>query len=384
MDPRALVKQFPNNWAPRIGLAYQLFPHTVFRAGAGLFISSADAAGASGRPVSNPPFKATYSPPAGNGVQPTFTFASGFPTNAEDPTVFNQATGTLVSFNPQETPAQIYKWSADVQQEIGKYLLDVGYVGTKGTHLAVTYNINGAIAGSGTNASRFPYQGFNTITYQDSMGNSEYDALQMRVERRYHNGFSLLVSYTWSKSIDLGNGSLVADLTPRNYQNLSWDRAVSSGSVPQRFVTSYSYALPVGHAKRFEPQNRVINGIIGDWQLNGITTIRDGQPFTPSTSVNSANNGGRAAPNWNPAVTTPGFTQSVAGWFDTAAFTQPVLYTYGNEGRDVLRGPGAINFDASIMKIFNVPKLGEAGRIQLRFGKVSISSTIRNSPCLPM
>jgi len=366
VDSRALVKQFPNNWEPRIGLAYQVFQHTVFRAGGGIFISSADAAGASGRPVSNPPFKATYNPPAGNGVQPTFTFATGFPATAENPTIFNQATGTLIAFNPQERPATIYKWSADVQQEFGKFLLDVGYVGTKGTDLAVTYNINGAIAGSGTTASRVPYQGFNTITYQDSMGNSEYDALQIRLERRFMNGFSLLMSYTWSKSIDLGSGSLVADLTPRNFQDVGWERAVSSGSVPQRFVTAYSYALPAGHGKRFEPKNPIIEGIIGDWQLNGITTIRDGQPFTPSTSVDSANNSGRAAPNWNPSVTTPGFSPGVAGWFDTAAFTQPVQYTFGNEGRDILRGPGAVNFDASIMKTFAVSKLGEAGKIQLR------------------
>ena len=103
-----------------------------------------------------------------------------------------------------------------MQQEIGKFLLDVGYVGTKGTDLAVAYNINQAYAGAGTAASRFPYQGFNTITYQDSMGNSTYNSLQIRVQRRYSNGISLLMSYTWSKSIDLGSGSLVADLTFRN------------------------------------------------------------------------------------------------------------------------------------------------------------------------
>jgi outer membrane receptor protein involved in Fe transport len=367
VDPRALVKNYKNNWAPRAGVAYQLFEHTVIRAGGGIFIAESDAAGASTRPVSNPPFKATYNPPAGNGVQPTFSFASGFPVTAENPALFNQSSGALIGYNPNERPATIYKWSTDVQQEIDKFLLDVGYVGTKGTHLAVAYNINQAIAGAGTQASRFPFQGFNTITYQDAMGNSEYDALQVRVERRWSSGLSLLVSYTWSKSIDLGNGSLIADLTPRNAMNVGWERAVSSGSVPQRFVTSYSYALPIGHGRPLQPQNRVLEAVAGNWQVNGITTIRDGQPFTPATSTNSANTNGRNAPNWNPAASTPGFTQSVNDWFDVAAFSLPVLYTYGNEGRDILRGPGAINFDASFMKTFDVTKLRESARFQLRF-----------------
>jgi hypothetical protein len=367
VDPRALVRNFKNNWAPRAGLAYQFRSHTVIRAGGGIFIAEADAAGASGRPVSNPPFKATYNPPAGNGVQPTFSFATGFPVTAENPAFFNPSSGTLISYNPNARPASIYKWSTDVQQEIGPFLLDAGYVGTKGTHLSVAYNANQAIAGSGTQASRFPYQGFNTITYLDSMGNSGYNALQVRLERRWSNGMSILMSYTWSKSIDLGNGSLIADLTPRNAMSVGWERAVSSGSVPQRFVTSYSYALPVGMGQHLQPRNRVFEGIAGGWQVNGITTIRDGQPFTPATSVNSANTNGRNAPNWNPATTTAGFSPSVNDWFDTAAFSQPVQYTYGNEGRNVLRGPGAINFDASLMKIFRVSQLGESGRIQMRF-----------------
>jgi hypothetical protein len=322
--------------------------------------------------VFNPPFHTTYNPPAGNNVQPTYTLTSGVPANAEDPTAFNPSTSALISWNPNFKPARIYKWSADIQQELGKFVVDVGYVGTKGTDLSVQYNANLAVAGPGTTASRFPYQGFNTMTLVTPMGNSEYDALQVRVERRYSNGFSLLSSFTWSKSIDLGSGGLTADLTPRNAQDVGWERAVSSGTVPLRWVTAYSYQLPVGTGKAYEPKNRVLGGIIGNWQLNGITTVRDGQPITPATSVNSANNGGRNAPNWDPSAVTPGFTPSVAQWFDTAPFSQPPNYLYGNEGRDILMGPGGINFDASIMKIFSVPKLGEGGHVQLRFEAFNI------------
>jgi hypothetical protein len=372
VDSRALMKEYPWNFAPRVGLAYQLARRTVLRMGAGDFVSEPDAAGASGRPVFNPPFHTTYTPPAGNGNQPTFSLTSGVPATAENPAFFNPSTSALISWNPNFKPATIYKWSADIQQELGKFVLDVGYVGTKGTDLSVQYNANQAAAGGGTTASRFPYQGFNTMTLITPMGNSEYEALQLRVERRFSNGFQVLSSFSWSKDIDLGNGGLVSDLTPRNAQEVGWERAADSGNVPLRWVTAYSYQLPVGTGKAYEPKNHVLGGFISNWQVNGITTIRDGQYFTPATSVDSANNGGRAAPNWNPYAGTPGFTPSVADWFDTAAFSQPPNYLYGNQGRDILMGPGAINFDMSMMKLFNVPKFGEGGRIQLRFEAFNI------------
>jgi hypothetical protein len=244
--------------------------------------------------------------------------------------------------------------------------VDAGYVGTKSTHLMVQYDINQDYPGGTSTAARRPYQGFNTITYQDSMGNSEYEALQMRIQRRYSNGISLLVSYTWNKSMDLGSGSLVADLAVRNVDDVGWERAVSSGNVRHRFVTSYTYALPVGRGKPFNFKNRALAGIAGDWQLNGITTIRDGQPFTPVLSTSSANTG-TARPNWNPYAGTPGFQPAVNDWFDLAAFTTPKQYNYGNSGRDILYGPGAINFDASLFKRFPVKKLGESAQVQVRF-----------------
>ena len=365
MDPRALMEAHHNNWAPRAGLAYQLSRDTVIRIGGGLFYAEADANGASSRPVSNPPFRTTYTYTADN-IHPTLTFTTGFPVNAENPVYFDQSASSLIAWNAYSAVPVVYKWSANLQQQIGKYLVDAGYVGTKSTHLMVQYDINQDYPGGTSTAARRPYQGFNTITYQDSMGNSEYEALQMRIQRRYSNGISLLVSYTWNKSMDLGSGSLVADLAVRNVDDVGWERAVSSGNVRHRFVTSYTYALPVGRGKPFNFKNRALAGIAGDWQLNGITTIRDGQPFTPVLSTSSANTG-TARPNWNPYAGTPGFQPAVNDWFDLAAFTTPKQYNYGNSGRDILYGPGAINFDASLFKRFPVKKLGESAQVQVRF-----------------
>ncbi len=365
LDPRGLVENHRNNWAPRMGLAYQLRRDTVLRLGGGVFFAEANAAGISTRPEYNPPYRIGYAYTS-DGVHPTLSFATGFPTNAVDPTQLVAANTTFNSWDPAMDVGVVYHWSLSLQQQLGKFLVDTNYVGTKGTHLSLQYNINQAYAGAGTTAARRPYQGFSDITYVDSMANSEYNALQLRVQRRYSNGISLLVSYTWSKSMDLGSGSLIGDLQFRNVNNIGWERSASSSSVPQRLVLSYTYALPFGTGKRFHTANRLVAGALSDWQINGITTIRSGHPFTVTMNVSSANTGA-ARPNWDPSVSTAGFTPTINNWIDTAAFSTPTQYNYGNAGRNILYSPGATNFDFSIFKRYGLRKLGEAGQLQLRF-----------------
>jgi hypothetical protein len=365
VDGRGLLQDHYNNWAPRAGLAYQLFRNTVIRAGGGVFYSDIGAAGISSRPEYNPPFRIGYNYTS-DGVHPTLTFATGFPAGAVDPTVLNVSSTSLNAWDPTMAMGVVYHWNFSLQQQVGKFLLDSNYVGTKGAHLAVSYNINQDYAGAGTTAARRPYQGFSDMPFVTSMGNSEYQALQLRVQRRYSNGISLLASYSWSKSIDLGSGSLVSDLTFRNRDNVSWERAASSSNTPRRLVLSYTYALPFGPRQRFKVNNPVLAGVIGDWQLNGITTIRDGHPFTPVTNVSSANTGA-ARPNRIADGALPSDQRSINHWFDLTAFVNAAQYNYGNSGRDIVYSPGAVNFDFSMFKRYSVRKLGEAGQVQLRF-----------------
>jgi hypothetical protein len=365
VDNRGLVANHRNNWAPRGGFAYQLLRNTVIRAGGGVFYSEASALGASGRPTANPPFRTTYNYTS-DSVHPTLTFATGFPGNATDPTRLAANNTTFISFNPPMATPVVYHWSFSLQQQVGKFLVDSNYVGTKGAHLSVQYNINQALPGSAATAARRPIQGYSDITFTDSMGNSEYNALQLRVQRRYSNGISLLVSYTWAKSIDLGSGGLVGDIAIRNVMNVGWERGLSSSNIPRRLVTSYTYALPIGRRQRYQVQNRLLAGIVGDWQLNGITTLRDGHPFTPVLSVSSANTG-TPRPNRIRDGALPADERSVNRWFDLSAFTTPTQYNYGNSGRSIVYGPGAVNFDASIFKRYSFRKLGEQGQVQVRF-----------------
>jgi hypothetical protein len=365
VDNRGLVKTNKNNFAPRMGLAYQFARNTVFRAGGGVFFGDPGAAGVSSRPEYNPPFRVGYSYTSDN-IHPTLTFATGFPANAVNPSVLDPSTTALNSWNPNSASPVVYHWNASLEQQIGKFLVDTNYVGTKGAHLATFYNINAPYPGGASTAARRPIQSFNDITFVDSMGNSEYNALQMRVQRRYTNGISLLLSYTWSKSIGLSSGQLIGDLNFRNRSNVGWERAVSSSSIPQRLVISYTYALPVGRGSHFNPANRAVSAVVSGWQVNGITTIRNGHPFTVTTNVSSANTG-QARPNWDPGVHTPGFTPTINRWFDFAQFTNAPQYTFPNEGRDVVYGPGAVNFDTSLFKRVPLKILGEAGRLEMRF-----------------
>jgi len=364
IDARGLFHANTNNWAPRAGLAYHIARNTVFRAGAGFFYGDIGAAGVSGRPEYNPPFRVGYTYTSDN-IHPTLTFATGFPSNAVDPTLLDPVNTTFNAWDPWSATPVVYHWNGSLQQQVGKFLVDANYVGTKGTHLQASYNINEAYPGSGTTAARRPFQGFNNITYVDSMANSEYNSLQMRVQRRYTNGISLLVSYSWSKSIDLGSGQLIGDLNIRNRSDVGWERAASTATVPQRLVMSYTYALPVGRGLRYAPGNRALSAIISNWQVNGITTIRDGHPFTVTTNVSSANTG-QARPNWNPWISDPNFQQSINNWFDKTQFPLQTQYLFSNEGRDILYSPGAINFDFSLFKRYSLRKLGEGGQMQLR------------------
>jgi len=366
VDSRGLLDFHKNNWSPRLGLAYQVARNTVIRAGGGMFYAEPDAQGASGRPVANPPFRVTTTYPTDQ-LHTNLTFQNGYPANALTFQSVDPSSTTFVAYAPDLKPAYYYHWSFGLQQQVSSYLFDANYVGTKGTHLATNYDYNTLFAGvvGSSVASRRPVPGFGTLTYQTSMGNSDYNALQVRVERRYSSGLAMLVAYTYSKSIDLSGGGLVADLHLRDVRNVGLERALSSSDMRNRFVVAYMYDLPFGHGQRFNISNPVLNAVAGDWQLNGITTVHSGQPITPSLSTSSANTGD-PRPNRVGNGNLPSDQQSVSRWFDTSAFVRPPDGTFGNSGRDVIISPGAVNFDFSALKKFPVKKLGEAGLIQIR------------------
>ena len=359
---RSLLKTFYNNLAPRLGFAYQAAPSVVVRGGAGVFFADNPFIGASGRLPANPPYAIanTY---ATDNITPLVNLSTGFPATAVTAVDFNST--NLVMFSPDLTNGTVYHWSLGLQKQISQYVLEANYVGTRATGMPVGYNINQAYAGAGSVASRRPYQGFNNITSQLPMGVSRYNALEMRAERRYSSGFSLLTSYTFSRSLDNGGEQLIGDLGLRDVNNVNAEYGLSLGDMRHRFVTSALYDLPIGHGRLVDISNPLLNAIVGGWQANGILTVHSGQPFTPSLGVSSANTGD-ARPNRIANGNLPSDQRSIQVWFDKAAFTTPPSYQYGNAGRDILFAPGATNLDFSIFKRFVLSKVKEGSELQFR------------------
>ena len=363
LNQRSLMKTDTNNIAPRLGLAYRATANTVIRAGAGVFFADQPSIGASARLVANPPYFRSVSYPTDQ-INPILHLSTGFPANALSQSI-NLSAATLSSFAADMKQAYVYHWSFGVQQQVRNWLLDVNYVGTKSNDLPLTYNVNSAFAGAGSVASRRPYAGLGDINSTLPMDTSTYHALEARVEHRYSNGLSVLASYTFSRLIDIGGESLIGDLSLRNARDVKAERGLSTGDQRHRFVSSVLYDLPIGRGKKVNLQNPIANAILGNWQLNGILTIRSGQPFTPTLGTSTANTG-VARPDRISDGNLPSDQRTISGWFDKSAFSAPALYNFGNAGRNILIGPGASNLDASLFKSFPVRALGEAGQIQIR------------------
>ncbi len=362
VDTRSLLKTTHTNFAPRLGFAYQAMPSLVIRGGAGIFYADSPFIGASGRLVANPPYAISNSYPTDN-ITPILGLSTGFPADAVTSINFNSA--NVVSYAPDLQNGSVYHWSMGLQKQAGQYVFDVNYVGTRAVKLPLGYNVNQALAGPGSVASRRPYKGFNNISHQVSMGYSRYNALEARIERRYSNGLSLLVSYTYSKSLDNGGEQLIGDLNLRDVNNVDQEYSLSSGDMRHRFVSSVLYDLPFGHGRRFDITNPLLNGIAGGWQANTIVTVRSGQPFTPSLGVSSANTGD-ARPSVLRDGNLPSDQRTVDNWFDKDAFYSPAQYLYGDAGRNILTAPGAANVDFSVFKRFSLAALREGTELQIR------------------
>jgi hypothetical protein len=153
---------------------------------------------------------------------------------------------------------------------------------------------------------------------------------------------------------------------PQDIRYRFLDRASSGFDIRHRVSQSLIYDLPIGKGKRFDVSNGLANAIFGNWQVNGILTLQTGLPFTPVLATSVSNAGGSRPNRLNSGQI---LDPTINHWFDTsfntpgAAWVTPLQYTYGNGGRNTLRGPHRTNLDASIFK--EVPVL-ERYRLQIR------------------
>ncbi|MBL8211554.1 MAG: carboxypeptidase regulatory-like domain-containing protein [Bryobacterales bacterium] len=346
---RALRNGDKNNFGPRFGLAWRGPKGVVVRAGYGL--SYIEEFGGNGtNPIQNPPNSFTQNLVYSTIQLPPTRLRDGIPAPA--PLNLSNANGLYRFIEPNAQSAYAQQWDFNVQREFGSnWLADVAYVGTRGLHILQIIDPNQPVPGPGAIANRRPYFAVApnmTLSVGASSGASTYHSLQAKLQKRLSHGFYFLSSYTLSKNISDGDSNF-SNGTPgvallgqaQDSQNRRAERSLSDTDQLHRMVTSFGWDLPVAQRHKY----------LGGWQLTGIVTLSSGNPFDVFYQPATLNTGTTQRPNRIADGRLDSWT--IDRYFDTAAFTAPAQFTYGNSGRNVLRGPGVNTWDFSVIKNTN-------------------------------
>ncbi|HEX4948492.1 MAG TPA: hypothetical protein VFZ34_17595, partial [Blastocatellia bacterium] len=330
----------------------------------------------------NPPFlvdnllQTNVSGAAAIATAAPFRLVNGYPNGLLDPTSLAPTIGRRAQDPNQRTP-YIQQFNFGMQYELLKdLLLDVAYVGNKGTKLNGFRNINQRAVITNANgtqsAGNRPYPALGDIQWMENRVGSTYNSLQVRLEKRFSNGITGLVSYTWGKAltgapdhISTSGGGAGFDTgtfrEPQDGNNLRAERGLAEFDIKHRFVASYVWELPFGNGRRFgNDWAKGLDLLLGGWQVTGIHALQTGLGLTATLGGGSVLNIGgerRARPNLigNPVL--PESQRTIARWFNIDAFQpafSPSPQAFGTAGVGIMRGPGSINFDFTLAKNFNI------------------------------
>lgn len=380
-----------NNWAPRVGLAYRVTPKTVIRSAYGISYIQFNRLGGENLLAYNGPniVNAQITQDLGNlplcssaSADPTSCFRPtqmGYPANFAVPANFDPIRASSRYIPVNNPTGYIQSWHFTVQRELAKNLvLDIGYVGNKGTHIMVLADVNQAVANQpGQNLSlqsRRPYKNFGTVQIAYGAGFSTYHAFQLKLEKRYSGGLYLLNSFTWSKGIDNAAGHLETangDSSRINYYNPSDGKGLSSYDQPFNDTFSVVYELPYGRGRRWGSDvNGFTNAFLGGWQLTGINTLTSGLPvnltYNPTNQFQVTTVGVSYRPNILGDPLTPEAQRGPSNYLNRAMVQVPTnpSQPFGNAGRNIVRGPGLFQLDLGLHKEFQL--WSERTRLQFR------------------
>jgi len=342
------------SFGPRLGAAYRFNDKTVFRAGYGISYIPRDTN------VYNFPVSQATQLPSISSFLAVGSMATGFP--APSPAVL-PSTGVIVNppaqaytYIPKDLPqGYVESWNVTLQRALpANFSVEAAFVGNHGVNVPTSNNLN-------INASRIPGSGAagepenilfgRTLqTLEPWNAPSYYEGLQLRLNRRFSNGFTLNNSYAYGKAIDFNPSTPGANNF--NVINFAANKGLSDWDRRNIYTMSAVYELPFGQGKHMLTSGPG-KWILGGWQLNALWSWESGLPLDISTSTASLNAPGNInRPNVNGSVSIPGGIGPGTLYFDKSMFSQPAPNTFGNLGRNVLHGPGLFDIDASVFRRF--------------------------------
>jgi outer membrane receptor protein involved in Fe transport len=368
---RSLIDRDGNNFGPRIGFAYQpgFVKDTVVRAGYGIYYTPE---------IYNAYFAMAEGAQATGGASITGNLSGAPNFFASNP--YGSTVGGALSFtvaNDQNMrDSYVQQWNLNIQKKFpGSVVLDVGYVGSKGTKLIVTLPANQPIQlvdpktpGLAPLNARRPNTAYaRSMSMDKSIGNSNYNALQVKAERRMATGLTFLTAYTWSKAISgpadiggqVGGGFYIGAI--QDIYNLAAERSISGFDQTHRFVQTIIYDVPF-----FRNLRGVGRQILDGWQISTITTIQSGFPAAIGNNVDTTATGKSSRPDLVAGQNgnLPSDERTWKRWFNTSAFAPAPAGRFGTSPRTgAIRLPGVINSDFSVNKQF---KFGESLRFEFR------------------
>ncbi len=343
------------DFGPRLGIAWApafLHGRTTIRTGFGIYYGANQ--------------NDDFSDPAESYV-PRYSL-----TNADFPALSFPLTAFLNPANQLYSPKAIARdrkdesydnWDFMIQHDMGQgFVAQVGYVGSKGTHMFDKYTENLINPLTGTR----PLAQFSSFGEKANTGNDEFNALQAQIHRRFKGGLMLQSNYMWAHGITDASIGAGESVTFQDMACRACDRSSTNIDVRQYFTTNAIYELPFGKGKAFA-QGGLGATVLGGWELAGLATARTGLPINITISRKAAamldGNTSSQRPNYVAGQDIYAASQTIADWFNPAAFAKPAADTWGNLGRYAASGPGAVEFDTSLQRRF---KLTEKVKFELR------------------
>ncbi len=393
---------YTSKWGPRMGVAYQLTKKTVLRAGYGIFFAPQFALGS---PIATVGYNQTtpYIASTDNNVTSAGSLSNPFPSGILQPV--GNSLGTLTGIgqsfslvDPNAKSPYVEQFSVDIQREI-KYgiVTEVGYVGSRSKHLtlgaasinenalnpsllsmgsALTQSVPNPFYGHGgagvvgtanvTEAQLLlPYPAYGSISKLFTDNNkAKYDSLVLKAQKSFAHGITFFSGFTWSRNWDessggVGNTLNAGSKAPQDPYNMASEYSFSNVDSPFRWSSSVSYELPVGKGKALLGNGGVMSNIVGGWVINTVSIFQTGFPLmiSQSTNFNSGFGYGSQRPNATgiSPVTSGSLESRLNDYINPAAFSNAPQFTFGDVGRTIdMRGPGQVNWDASIFKNFSV------------------------------